>query len=143
MNSIVSTRPFKKPLILVITAAFLAYASLIPLPKLLSEPLRNHLGVVALVIASLVSLAMLCLMGKRKSAFWAVRGVLAVWLVVAIVAFYDRCREAGHVAPSPTAPNETLNACMLGVAAVLMAVLFVAHGFGRASRRYYEIGSRT
>ena len=131
----------KKPVILVIAAAFLAYASLIPVPKVLSEPLDHHWGIIILVAASLVSLGMILWMGRRKVAFHVTRWVLSVWLVLSIIAFYDRCLLACGLTKAPVDPMETLNAIMLGVAAVLMALLFMFHGFGKSSRCYYGVGN--
>lgn len=128
----------KRPIVLILTAVFLAYAGLIPLPHLIMEGKDVGLFSKMLIALTLMACAILLLPGRLRVAFHLTRLTLAAWLLSALISLW----EVMHGSPvSLTGAKVAADPgkIVMAIGAVLVGLLFYFFSFGRKSRAYYGL----
>jgi hypothetical protein len=127
---------------MILTAVFLAYAGLIPLPHLIMEGKDVNVFSKLLIALTLMACATLLLPGRLKVAFHLTRLALAGWLLTAGISLWDVMHDSS-VAFSNTKVAADPGQMVMAIGAVLVGLLFYFFSFGRKSRAYYGLTNKT
>ncbi len=126
----------KRPLVMILTAVFLAYAGLIPLPHIIMDGQHVSIFSKILIALTLMACGTLLLPGRLRVAYHLTRLALAGWLLTALAGFWEVMHGAS-VSVTGTKVARDPGQIVMAIGAVLVGLLFYFFSFGRKSRAYY------